>query len=280
MATKPLISVIIANYNFGRFLPEAIESILSQNMGDQVEIIICDGGSTDNSVEVIKRYASKVAWWCSEKDNGQSEAFNKGFAHARGRFLTWLNADDLLVPGALKAIVRMIKDYPECEWFTANFYRFIDSTKKISEIGWGPHMYPRWMQRRNSPVVVFGPSSIFSKALWESVGRIDESMHLMMDTDLWMRFIVSGVKQRRIANFVWAFRMHEASKTAEFGAHTLNEIRRQTFAEEWRRSAERTGYRTAPFWRIALLIIRIMDGSLLRRYYYMKKMIGTTTEGG
>ena len=88
---QPLLSIVIANYNYGRFLEEAIQSVLMQDAGDLAELIICDAESTDNSVEVIKKYEKHITWWCSEKDGGQSAAFNKGFSHARGKFLTWLN---------------------------------------------------------------------------------------------------------------------------------------------------------------------------------------------
>jgi len=80
----PLLSIVIANYNYGRFLESAILSVVSQELADKVELIVCDGGSTDDSVEIIKKYSGQISWWVSEKDNGQSDAFNKGFAHARG----------------------------------------------------------------------------------------------------------------------------------------------------------------------------------------------------
>ena len=109
---KILLSIVIANYNYGRFLEDAIASVLGQcenpidvdgrpvlpikGCSDEcVELIICDADSKDNSVEVIHKHANSLAWWCSEKDDGQSAAFNKGFAQARGEWLTWLNADDI-----------------------------------------------------------------------------------------------------------------------------------------------------------------------------------------
>ena len=101
-----LLSIVIANYNYGRYLEDAILSVVSQGVGDKVELIVCDGGSTDNSIEVIRKYADKISWWCSEKDGGQSAAFNKGFMHARGKYLSWLNADDVIPKGSLRKICR------------------------------------------------------------------------------------------------------------------------------------------------------------------------------
>ena len=263
---KSLLSIVIANYNYGRFLEEAIQSVLSQSCNDY-ELIIVDGGSTDNSVEIIKKYEDKIAWWVSEKDKGQSDAFNKGFAHAKGKYLTWLNADDILHQGAIKAIITALKKRPNCEWFTGNFFRF-DKSGNVLEIGWGPHCYPKWMQRRNSPLVVFGPSTIFAKDLWERMGKIDVDMHLQMDTDMWTRFIVAGVKQRRICHFIWGFRMHEDSKTAEFGEHKISDEHAHRFLKENASTYEKTGYRCSKFWRIVSLGMRVLDLSLLKRWWY------------
>ena len=292
---RPLLSIVIANYNYGRFLDEAIKSVISQDMGDKVELIICDAASTDNSVEIIKKYANglppntslydwepgnsqlttkdyrlstKITWWCSEPDKGQSEAFNKGFAHARGRYLTWLNADDLLVPGSLKRIIASLRRHPNCEWFTGNFYRFEEKSKLVSEIGWGPRFYPAFLQFPRSPVVVFGPTSFFSKKIYEEVGKIDERFHLMMDTDLWVRFMLAGIKQRRIAHFCWAFRMHELSKTAEYGDHRLSEKRKLQFRVEMDLMYEKTRYKPMRLLYYLLLVWRILDLSLIEKMLY------------
>ena len=261
---EPLLSIVIANYTYGRFLESAIRSVLDQQC-PEVELIVVDGGSKDDSVNIIKKYADRLAWWVSEPDGGQSNAFNKGFSHAKGKYLTWVNADDIMVPGCLKRVVASLVRHPQTEWFTGNFLRF-DSQGRVLEIGWGPHLYPNFLQRKNSPIVAFGPSTIFTKELWERVGRIDESLHYIMDTEMWMRFIVKGVKQRRITCFCWAFRMHEESKTAEFGEHTLSNAVAEKMKNEFERASEKNGYNMSKTMHLMLNLWRIFDGSLIRRF--------------
>lgn len=265
---RPLLSIVIANYNYGRFLEEAIQSVVTQEGFNQCELIVIDGGSTDNSVKIIKKYASKITYWTSEKDNGQSNAFNKGFARASGKYLTWLNADDLMVAGALAVVLCEMTAHPECDWFTGNFYRFINETRKISEVGWGPHCYPKFLQRRDSPLVIFGPSSFFSRKIYETAGKIDEHLNYIMDTDLWLRFMKMGIRQRRIRCFCWAFRMHLASKTAEFGGHKLDGRRAQAMKAERDLVCGRIGYRMSGVLRFLVAGMRFFDGSAFRALWY------------
>ena len=117
---KPLVSIVIVNYNYGRFLDEAIQSVLNQSCRD-FELIVVDGGSTDNSLEIIKKHVAYLSWWVSEPDKGQSDAFNKGFAHAHGKYLTWLNADDAMCPGTIERLRNAVVKHPECEWFAGGF---------------------------------------------------------------------------------------------------------------------------------------------------------------
>ena len=273
-----LLSVVIANYNYGQYLEAAIRSVLAQGRKD-VELIVVDGGSTDDSVEVIRRYEGHLAWWVSERDRGQSEAFNKGFEKASGKYLTWLNADDLMPAGSLDRICRELKRHPKCDWFTGNFFRFVESGEVI-EVGWGPHVYPRLLQRPNSPVVVFGPTSFFSKRIWTEVGKIDEGLHLIMDTDLWIRFMMAGIKQRRINCFCWAFRMHAASKTAEFGNHVLDEKMARRMREENEIVKAKTHYRCSAALHRLLLLWRLLDGSFLRRMYLQRTFRHYLAGGG
>ena len=302
---NPLLSIVIANYNYGHFLEAAIKSVVEQVIGDEgggmrdkVELIICDAASTDNSVEIIKKYAaglppnthrsewqppspipdsssliphppSLITWWCSEKDKGQSDAFNKGFSHARGKYLTWVNADDIMPAGCLKKIVSEFERHPDCEWFTGNFYRFTEDGKVI-EVAWGPHSLPKWLQTNGQPLAIYGPATFFTKELFDRVGGMKLYQNFMMDTDLWMRFIANGTKQRRINCFCWAFRMHEASKTAEFGEHKLPPEQRAKFEAERKRAYEETDYRENGFNRRLIQLWRLLDGSFVRMLWLKK----------
>ncbi len=237
----PLFSIVIANYNYGRFLEDAIRSIISQDMGELVELIICDAASTDNSVEIIKKYANGlppnvsysdwtnssnhsspvpplVTWWCSEKDDGQSAAFNKGFLHARGRFLTWLNADDIFTRGALKAIAYEIKLHPDCEWFIGSSL-YADEKLKVKRC-FCAHCFSV-LRARWGFLSAGGPSSFFTGRLLAEAGGIDEGLHYVMDTDLWYKFYFNcGVKYRRTRHNIFVYRQHEASKMSGADEHT------------------------------------------------------------
>ena len=207
---QPLLSVVIANYNYGRFLEEAIRSVVEQDGFDQCELITVDGGSTDNSVEVIRKYADKIAWWCSEKDKGQSDAFNKGFARARGRFLTWLNADDVMLPGVVRRLEYAVEQYPDCEWFVGGCF-WLDPQMRIVNCGRGrPFSEIRY---REGVVSVWGPSSFFTKRLLDCVGGVDVRFHYMMDSDLWLRFAYkANACYRSFCNYAWGLRLHPAAK--------------------------------------------------------------------
>lgn len=230
---QPLLSIVIANYNYGRFLDEAIQSVIAQNMGDKVELIIVDGGSTDNSVEIIKKYANGlppnisytdwinssnhnsqtpplITWWCSEPDGGQSDAFNKGFAHAKGRFLTWLNADDVMLPGTLKKLEMAVNKYPECEWFVGGVM-WLTKDMRILKCGRGRKFSE--IRYREGNVSVWGPSSFFTKRLLDAVGGVDTRYNFTMDSELWLRFASKlGARYRPIADYAWGLRMHEDAK--------------------------------------------------------------------
>lgn len=292
---RPILSIVIANYNYGRYLRAAIDSVLSQcgspvkcedghvvlpisKTSEFLEIIVCDAASTDGSVDILRELEGYFAWWCSERDGGQSAAFNKGFARSSGRFLTWLNADDLYAPGALMRFVNSVANHPDAEWFAGNTYRFRqDGT--VFQLWWGPWYYPMWLQRRNAPVGIYGPTTFFSRESYDKVGRIDEKMHFLMDTDLWVRMMAAGYKMWRIPGFCWGFRMHEESKTAQFDGHVLDASRRRAFDAEREYFKKKNNYSMNLVLHLMLSVWRLLDGSYLfgrwleRRYKTVEDLL-------
>lgn len=273
MKEAPFISIVIANYNYGHLLSAAIESILSQDC-DDYELIIVDGGSIDNSVDVIKQYEEHIAWWVSEPDSGQSNAFNKGFSHSKGRFLTWLNADDLLLPGTISAVKAKLESNPKASWATGNFVRFMHNDGRIIEAPWGPNYLPSWLQGVGRVTVSFGPTTFWSRRAYEELGPIDENLHLAMDVDYWIRLNYAGYLQVRVNHACWGFRMHEGSKTAEFNGHEKSDINKIKMINEKAYIETKNNYHPTKFWRVIGLFMRCLDGSMLRAFVNRWRIVG------
>lgn len=287
MSNVPFVSIVIANRNFGRYLGAAISSIEAQceslatcvdgrnqlqlPNGEAIEIIVVDGDSSDDSVAVIRKHAKSIAWWISEPDKGQSDAFNKGFSKARGKFITWLNSDDLYLPGTLVVVVETLKKHPDVDWATGNFLRFTESDHRIIQAEWGPRYLPFCFQNRHFPLMIFGPTAFWRRSVYQKLGGIDESLHYGMDTEYWWRLTVNGYKQVRVNHCCWAFRMHADSKTAEYGNHhNSDEVQKKKTAEYYY-FVKKHHVEINRWAHLALRVWRILDGSyfvnLWRRFF-------------
>lgn len=291
-----LLSVVIANYNYGRYLPNAIESIVRQcgtpvkikkdsivlpikGIDQAVELIICDAASADDTVAVIKKYEDFVSWWCSEPDGGQSAAFNKGFSHAHGKFLTWLNADEEYLPGTFKALARKIKRNPGARWITGNLLEFVEENRKIRRISWGPHYQPFFLRKNHMCIDVFGPSSFFRRDLYDEVGPINEKFHYSMDLEYWARITLAGVPQTRLNHVCWAFMVQANSKSE--GHITEYAFKKGTEENNYRADVLGHTYKNSfknP-WYCLWMLTRLFDGSLLVRAWKRYRYIGKTFVG-
>ena len=201
-------SIVTPSFNQARYLEAAIQSVLSQNY-PRLEYIIVDGGSTDGSVEIIKRYESKLAWWVSEKDRGQTDAINKGFAHAKGNFLAWINSDDTYEPNAILSAVKFLQQHPEVGLVYGDA-NYINEDGRI--IGRFPAAQTDLVRLRRGYVHIPQQAAFFRADLWRAVEPLDPSFYFAMDYDLWVR--LAARSQVKYIPQMWAnFRLHKSGKT-------------------------------------------------------------------
>jgi glycosyltransferase involved in cell wall biosynthesis len=208
--TLPRISIVTPSYNQGAFLEGTIRSVLSQDYPN-LEYLVIDGGSTDDSVSVIERYANRLAYWVSEPDRGQSHAINKGFARTSGDLLMWLNSDDRLEPGALRTVAEEVEQFKDAGAFVGEG-RMVNTAGKVvyyrrpGELTFDG--FCRWLEGGD----FMQPSCFFRREAWEAAGPLDERLHISLDVDLWLR-MVQVVKFHAINRLLSTSLAHEAAKT-------------------------------------------------------------------
>lgn len=191
----PKISIVTPSYNQGQFLEATIQSVLSQNYPN-LEYIIIDGGSTDSSFEIIKKYSECLHFWCSEPDAGQYDAINKGFAHSTGEIMAWLNSDDMYFPWTLKTIASIMTELPQVEWLTTlspgfwDWYGFCKGFARIPGYSRDAFLDGRYLQwNRLSINWIQQESTCWRRSLWEKSGSsLSTQFKLASDFDLWARF--------------------------------------------------------------------------------------------
>ena len=192
----PKISIVTPSYNQAEFLEETICSVLDQGYPN-LEYVIIDGGSTDGSVEIIKKYEAHLAYWVSEPDAGQYYAINKGFARTTGDIMAWLNSDDLYFPHALSVVGQIFRAHPDIEWITSLYPTDINTKGEIIRChksrGFSKERFFRGV---NLPSIggyntnyIYQESTFWRRSLWDKVGgRLDTIYTLAADFDLWSRF--------------------------------------------------------------------------------------------
>ncbi len=222
MAGRPLVSIVTPSYNQAEFLEQTIRSVLAQDYRN-IEYIVVDGGSTDGSVEIIKRYADRIATWVSEPDQGQSDAINKGFRMATGEIVAWLNSDDLYFPDAVSTIVRRFEEQPnlglsygDCVFVDREgaFARYFTEVEPYNEF-----------RLRNCSDYIMQPTTFFRRDLLLEIGLLNESLHFTMDWDLWCRFAENGCGVHYEPKLIAATRVYPETKTSAGGGTRLLEIK-------------------------------------------------------
>lgn len=242
----PTISIVTPSYEQGRFLERTLYSVISQNY-PALEYVVQDGGSKDESVEILSRYGPSLKSWASERDRGQADAINRGFAHTSGEIMAYLNSDDMLLPGALAYVASYFAAHPEVDVVYGNRLIVDEHDRQVGVWVLPPH------DDEELAVIDFVPQEtlFWRRAAWEAAGgEIDANLRFALDWDLLLRMRDSGARIVRLPRFLGAFRTHEDQKTIAWNDQCMIEcdaLRRRVHGRGM--SHEETVARAAPYMR-------------------------------
>lgn len=258
MNKKPKLSIVTPSYNQGDFLEETIDSVLSQGYTN-LEYIIIDGNSDDNSVEIIKKYQKYLTHWISEKDNGQAHALNKGFAHATGDIYAYINSDDVYFPGTFSKVSTLFK-----VGHTKLIYSDIANLYEGDRIVVKPKISFDFRVCLNAFMQIPQPASFWCGSRHRQISGFDESLHYCPDYDFFLR-LSSGLNPSKMevvhVKDVWAkFRLHKESKTVS---------NPQGFSDETKRLRKKFNFISNPFIR-----------PIIKNYYLAKALYTFYIERG
>ncbi|MBU2018292.1 MAG: glycosyltransferase [Bacteroidetes bacterium] len=218
----PKISLITPSFNQGQFIEETILSILDQGYPN-LEYIIIDGGSTDQTVEIIKKYEDRITYWVSEKDNGQAHAINKGLERTTGEIVNWINSDDYLEPGSLLKLAESYQKNPRGEVFCGYTRCYWFPSMEHS------HTY-RMGLKKNATKTLLNiemnqPGTFYRTEIMKDLGGVNESLRYIFDNELWMKYLCKyGQNKVELLDFLIAhFRQHGESKSFGEGFEKFHE---------------------------------------------------------
>lgn len=216
MAT-PLVTIAVPSFNQGRFLDDALTSIFQQEL--PVEVFVLDGGSTDNTLDVIRKWAPRLAGWRSHADDGQTAAINEGIAQGRAPYVCWLNSDDWFLPGGLRSLLTHLEYHPAAPMVYGRTWNCNDVTRRMSKAFVRP--FSEWLMAQ--ACIISQPGTLLRRQVWETVGGANPTLHMAMDYDLWWRVYRQFGRPAMVNEFVAVNREHRETKT--------NSQRRRHYAE-------------------------------------------------
>jgi glycosyltransferase involved in cell wall biosynthesis len=241
MSDLPRISVITPSFNQAEFLDRTMRSVLDQGYPN-LEYIVIDGGSTDGSVDIIRKYEGRLAYWVSEPDRGQVDAINKGLQRATGEWVAWQNSDDVFYPGAFQDLVRSAARHPQADLIIANMMIIDAFDRELRDVR---YVTPSHGALLAEGMVMVNQSAFWRRRVHAEIGWLDESFDCSFDYEWFLRLTARcrGVHVNRI----WGgFRLHGAAKTSMVARQFIEENRRILHG------------RTIPRWKASLYRMRRM----------------------
>jgi hypothetical protein len=231
--TPPKISIVTPSFNQGKYLEETVRSVLDQGYPN-LEYFVIDGGSTDGSVDILRKYADRLTGWVSEPDRGQIHAINKGFARATGDIMAWINSDDKYCPWTLDVVGRIFAGLPEVRWLTSQTQLLWNRTGQL-QTAFHSHRFARtWFYRGwTIPIIPIRPeqkswimqeATFWRRELWQAAGaHLDETLRIACDFELWARFYEHADLATTVCPLA-GFRYHGQQKSmaqAEYHAEAM-----------------------------------------------------------
>ncbi|HPO44278.1 MAG TPA: glycosyltransferase family 2 protein [Spirochaetota bacterium] len=219
--SRPKLSIVTPSFNQGRFIEQTILSVLRQDY-DNYEYIIMDGGSSDETLEIVERYSARIAYWESGKDEGQSHAIAKGFSRATGDLLAYINSDDVYFPGAFSSVAKAYQQNPNASIYSGAI-AIGDAAGRIGKCSVPTAITPFFA---NHGVFGFGqPSSFFNAKVYRRIPDVTRSLHMRMDADLMFRLYRERPEAVVVEDLIGYFRWHPASKSSLAEGRYLDERR-------------------------------------------------------
>jgi glycosyltransferase involved in cell wall biosynthesis len=238
MSSLPKISITTPSYNQAQYLEATIRSVLDQNYPN-LEYIIIDGGSTDGSAEIIKRYASRLAYWVSEPDRGQPHAINKGLQLATGDWVGWQNSDDIYYAGALMKVAKAAMQSPSPELIIGDINLIDERGQVIRDVR---YVRPTYQSLLAEGMVLTNQAAFWRRELHARLGYLDESLHYGFDYDWFLRILAETDRSVHIPKIIGALRYHSETKTSKFQERFLEEYRQILHGRSlphWKKTAYR-----------------------------------------
>lgn len=206
----PRITVVTPSFNQAAFLERTICSVLDQGHPN-LEYIIVDGGSTDGSVEIIRKYADHLAWWVSEPDQGQSHAINKGLQRATGDWVGWQNSDDVYFPGVLMQLADAARRWPSADLIIGDMRLIDEQDRLIRDLR---YVRPTYESVLAEGMVLTNQAAFWRKSLHQRIGWLDETLHYAFDFEWFLRVLRQSNHAKHIPEYWGGLRYHDATKTS------------------------------------------------------------------